>query len=103
MSNVKTPAMKNPEKSNAACQCGTCSCGCPKNACHCQETNCRCGCQATSESRELPRKAPESLVIRRRRGRFPDSRTGRDDLRDQELIQAGSRTGALRTGIVVGL
>jgi hypothetical protein len=51
MSNVKTPAMKNPEKSNAACQCGTCSCGCPKNACHCQETNCRCGCQATSESR----------------------------------------------------
>lgn len=42
MSNVKNATTKTAKKVN--CECGSCSCGCQKDACRCQETNCQCGC-----------------------------------------------------------
>jgi|GEM_PF-6659866 len=42
MSNVKKAVTKTAKK--AYCECGSCSCGCPQDACRCQDKNCQCGC-----------------------------------------------------------
>ena len=49
MSNLKSTTKKTAAKSNYVC--GTCSCGCEKNACRCQEQNCQCGCSKPGTGR----------------------------------------------------